>query len=223
MRKTIGAFAVNAAVLAAVLIMYLTLLSPVSVMTWSGSRAHPVYYGGGGASILIPITWDASSLDPILRVLGDNGEHAVFAVTGEWAEACEDTLARIAGEGHELAVTVKSSAGEPGELKEELASALDTVERITGVRPQLLYAPPAFASAASAGNALGLITVAGTLDLDCGRGSAFDIAERLEGLSPGSIITAQPTAGFARALPFLIEKIKNMGIPIVSIHKMLYN
>ena len=225
MRRTIGTAFVNAAVLALAGLVYLLLLSPASVMTVSGSRAFPVYYGGGeGAALLIPVSWDAASLGPILDELSENGAHAAFAVTEEWAKDFPETLRRIAKEGHELAAICGPAEGRS--LDETIAqtrAALDTIEGISGLRPRFLYSASRSGSAAAAGNALGLISIAGTVDLDSGRGTAFEIAERVAGLKDGSIVVAEPTEGFARALPIMLEKLKKLGISIVSLHKMLYN
>ncbi len=223
--RVCGTAWVNIAIIAIAAFVYTALVSPASVMT-AGRRSSPVYRSpGDDTALIIAVSWDAEAVKEVLDTLHARDERVTFAVSGRFAEEEPVLLRRIADEGHEIA----SMGYDPNrelygdELKGDILRSLDIIERITGERPSLFYCGSGYGTAPAA-NELGLTAVRGTADLDCGRGTAFDIESRLCSLSlKGAIITAQPTAAFRDALPFLLEKIKKLGSSIVTIHKMLYN
>lgn len=219
---------VNIAVLGVAALLYAALISPEGVMTMSGSRRYPVYRGQAKDSVSLQcaVTWDAQSMKTILDTLDEYGVSITFAVSGEWANAHPTLLCEIASRGHEIAAMRQDpSKGGYKETLEELSRTADSIERITGRRPELFYCGPGNdTTAAKAGSALGLTTVLGTLDLDCSSGPASSILERADKIpGGGSIILTCPTSAFSEALPYLIEKIKNMGLDIVPTYKILYN
>ncbi|MCR5807940.1 MAG: polysaccharide deacetylase family protein [Clostridiales bacterium] len=225
-RKLLG---VNLAVLAVFALLYAALASPAGVMTMAGSVKYPVYRGASDTcvSIQCSVTWDAAALERILEILEEQGVSITFGVTADWAKAHPTLLSNMAKSGHEIAAAAapgKSRAGY-GSLKAETEECALLIERITGERPKLLLCGSEDAEkSARAARAAGLVPVLSTLDLDCANGSAGEIESRASSISGGGcIIEAEPTESFASALPFLIEKIKNMGFDIVPTHKMLYN
>lgn len=219
----------NIAILAIAAIVYMALVSPLSVMTIGQSRRYPVYrYSSDSAvSVIIAVSWEASAMERISDTLDSRGEHVTFAVSGEWAEQNPKELLKLYEAGHEIAVMGyrPDVDGSYDFVKRDVESSMGIVERIIGKKPVLYYCGTRDSDvSAKAGSDLGIMTVLSTIDLDSVSGTSFDIEERAKkGLSAGSIIAAEPTAQFAKALPFLLDSIKNMGLRIVHIGKMLYN
>ena len=219
----------DAALMLIAAIVYITLVSPVSVMTMTGSTAHPIYRGREGKRIALQcaVSWNAAAMDEILDELDSRGVRITFAVSGRWAEENPGLLERMAESGHEIATMGYDPAfdGRRAEVLEDVERSLGIIEGITGKRPELYYCGSRMADvSAGAGKRLGLTTVLCTIDLDCANGTAFEIERRMsQNVKGGYIVAAEPTRQFAEALPFLIETTKNMGFDIAQTHKMLYN
>ena len=228
-RKGISPVLIDIAIIAVAALVYAALISPVSVMTATGTRSHPFYRGRGEkrVSLQCAVSWDAAAMKDILDSLEEAQVTITFAVSGEWAERNPTLLSRMSRLGHEIA-TMGDDPLRDGNREFVIAdveASLEKIERITGKRPETYYCgtrDPLVS--AKAGSRLGLDTVMCTIDLDCARGNAFELESRLaQNIGEGWIIAVQPTAQFSEALPFLIETIKNMGFDIVHTHKMLYN
>lgn len=225
-RKSIGAVKVNAAIILIAAFFYAALISPFSVMTASAAFG-PIRRFRSGTALMIEVSWDASAMEGILDTLDERGERVTFAVSGAWAEQRPGMLAAMKRAGHEIVTMgydpAKNFRGD--ELEKDIALSLEIIGRIAGEKPKLYFCGERDPSAsAAAGRALGLVTIGHTVDLDCGRGNAFDIERRMDNvIVKGAVILAQPTPAFGDALPFLLEKIKKLGSSIVTIHKMLYN
>lgn len=226
--KKLGAIGVDAAILAIAAAVYAALISPVSVMTLAQNRRSPVMIcaSDNEVSLQIAVSWDAAAMGGILDSLSDAGVSATFAVSGELAKNDPELIKRIVDSGHEIA-TLGFSPGTDGDadfVEEDVRASLDAIERACGVLPELYCCGTRDPEvSARAGARLGLTTVSCTVDLDCGRGDAGELIGRASSVRSGSIIALSPTGSLEKALPFLIEKIKNMGFDIVPTHKMLYN
>ena len=199
---------VNIAVLGITALVWAALASPVSVTAMAGSGRYAVSRTQSRAAALqCVVDWDASAVEEIAEILRGSGAVMTFAVTGEWAKTHPELTARLSEAGNEISV-----------LAGDAEYSADVVEGLTGIRPTVCTLTGGLSAPS------GFIPVSCTLDLDCGRGSAEEIAKRLDGnLLPGSIIRISPTAELARALPEIIKIIKNMGLDIVPTYKMLYN
>lgn len=227
--KKLGALSVDTAIIAIAAALYFCLMSPAAVMTAAGSRRSPVMRcaSENEVSLLFSVSWDAAALGGILDVLKDEGVKATFAVSGEWAEDNSGMLKRMREEGHEIATLGYDPFSDGGAafLKDDLERSLNAISRAAGEVPVIYCCGTRSADAsARAGAKAGLTTVIPTVDLDCGGSAAGEILKKVgSAASGGSIIGLQPTRSLEEALPFLIEKIKNMGFDIVPTHKMLYN
>lgn len=230
MKKTrkLGAIGIDLALIAIAAAVCAALVSPVSVMTLSQSRRSPVMICASPdeVSLQINISWDAAALDGILTSLSDADVSATFAVSGEWAERNPELLKGIADRGHEIATLgyYPNRDGPADYIEEDVRASLEAISRVIGETPAIYCCGSRRADvSARAGARLGLTTVSCTVDLDCGMGGAGEIIARASSVRAGSIIALEPTSSLEKALPFLIEKIKNMGFDIVPTHKMLYN
>ena len=217
------------AIAAIAALVYAALISPISVMTFTGVRSHPLYRGveGRQVSLQCAVSWDAAALEDIMETLGREGVSITFAVSGEWAERNPAMLSLMSEQGHEIATMgdYPLRDGNREFVLADIEASLERIESVTGARPCTYYCGTRDPQvSARAGSLLGLDTVLCTIDLDCANGTSFELEKRLsENISGGAVIAVQPTAQFSEALPFLIETIKNMGFDIVQTHKMLYN
>lgn len=229
MKKSSVMLYANIAILAIASLLYFALASPAAAPAMKQSKAYPIYRGSarGMASLQCAVTWNAAALDRILDELKAAEVDITFLVSGKWARANPEMLRRMQREGHEIGVMgyEPEKDGRAGFVKQDLQRALDIVESITGERPQTYYCGERnSAVSAAAASSLGLCTVLYTVDPDCSCADPELILNRLKGsVSEGSIVCVQPTAGFADALPGIIEYLKNIGLAIVPTHKMLYN
>ena len=215
--KTRSCPAVNITIAALAVFMCVALASPVAVTALKTGRAVPVYRTGdfGRLALVITVEWDASPLPDLLDALSRLGVQATFALGREFVEAEPELTRRIAAEGHGIAALWEGGAEE----------TVSIIESVTGSAPTAVFAEREDAPAAARACAKsGLYTVCATVGLRSGEGTAADIAKRAESAAAGGVIfAAQPTRGLAEALPLIAEKIKNMGLDIVPVHKMLYN
>ena len=209
----------NAAILLTAALMYVALLSPFSVIRASGAAAAPVYRSAdeGRLGLVLRLSWHAGALDGILDELEAAGEYVTFAVTPELARQAPSLVSAISRAGHEIALLASS--------KEEIGEGEELLSRVTGERILTCVTDLDSASAlASAASSAGMKLIVPTSDLDTGRGASSDIEERISSAAqPGGFIACDPTGAFLSALPFLLESIKNMGLDIAPLYKMLYN
>lgn len=223
-RKTV--LVSNALILLTAAAMYLLLLSPAAVFAVARGGVGAAYRGSDNHAIAlrIPVIWEPSSMETILDALEKGGAKATFAFTPETVEACPTLISRISRAGHGVELTLENSEASGKNAKHALKNAMDAVERITGERPAFFYVGAGGEANSKSAVSLGMKPVSTTYDLSCAGSTSAIIEKRLKShVEPGAIYTALPTASFAEALPFLIDLIKNMGLDIVPIHKMLYN
>ena len=218
--------AANALILAISACVYALLVSPISV-TALAAVTHGAAYRGTDrscAAFRIPVYWEAESMDRILSELDRDGVFVTFAFTPETVGEQPTLLYRVAHAGHGVEITLENSAFTGRDAPKALSDAADTVERITGERPRFFYTGAEGERFIRAAGRLGMSPVSTTYDLGSQFASAALLEKRLAScVEPGAVYPGQPTASFAEALPFLIDLIKNMGLDIVPIHKMLYN
>ena len=208
---------INAVILLIASLMYLALLSPFSV-TRAANAAMPVYRSSGDeqTSIIIRLSWDSKAVDNILSILKEAGEKAAFAVTEELASGSPSLISKIARSGHEVSLLASSG--------EDLEKACGLLERITGRRQTFVVTDSKGAqSLVSCAKELSLAVIVPSVEFDAASMRRAERGGLAQTALKGCFIAVDPTADVSAELPFFIESIKNMGLHIVSIHKMLYN
>ncbi len=198
-----------------------------AVQTMGTLYAGPVYRGSSEDAIALEfaVSWDAAAMDDILDTLLDKGVKATFAVSGEYARLCPETVGRIAKDGHELATMgdVATFDGNAAAVREDLEKSLASIRDACGVTPALYYSGTrSIPDSSRAAKKLGLTHVLCTVDLRCASGGANDIVAR--GLNEpiiGSIILMQPTRAGSDALPALIEGLSTKGIRVVTVSEVI--
>ena len=217
---------VNLIIIAIAAAVYLSLVSPVSIMTAAGASNLPKYRGtdADSVSLVCAVSWEAAALEDIFAALEMAGEKIAFAVTPSLGKARPELLSEIVSRGHELALLAENG-GRNHASASEMEEAASLFESAAGEKPKLYFCTAENAEKnAKAAKKAGLICVVGTADLNCASGGAEDIAKRLENcLSGGGVYIASPTRAFAEALPVILKSIKKTGFRIVKAYEMLYN
>ena len=210
---------INAAILLIAALVYISLLSPFSVIRAAGASAAPAFRSSdeGRIGLVIRLSWEAEAIGGILDALEAAGKKVTFAVTPELARQAPSLVSAVSRAGHEVALLASS--------KEELTEGAELLSRVTGESVKTCVAEVGSASAlAAAAYHRGMKLVVPTSDLDTVRGASYDIEARIASAAqPGGFIACDPTGAFLSALPFLLESIKNMGLDIAPLYKMLYN
>ncbi len=192
----------------------------------------------------VALTFDAGAdrghAARILDELARQRVHAAFGMTGMWAEANRDLLARVRDEGHELinhsydhssftGVSWSTVVRTPADRAAQLARTERIIEEVTGASTKPYFRPPFGdydASVLADVGALGYgMTVMWTVDSMGWRGwEAGPIAQRcLEGAAAGAIYIFHVGASSrdADALPAIIEGLRARGFEIVSLADLL--
>ena len=183
--------------------------------------ASPIYKANTDESISLQwvISYNASSLDPILDILEEENVRSTFMVSGKWASQNPATLTRMASLGHELGI-IGMEPYDDGNLSwvtEDLTEAVSVVESLTGIRPKLYYSGDRRSATSSrACKKLDLTHVMCTLDLLCSQDTAEQIIKRAENAPSGSIILMRPTKQAAQSLKAIIYCFRSRGIEPVT-------
>jgi len=192
----------------------------------------PVYRGSAAkpqVAFACNVVWGEEYLPSMLETLDRNGIKATFFVGGSWADKHPALLAEIARRGHELGnhsyTHPHPNALSLEENKRQILQTERLIEELTGIRTRL-YAPPYGefnATVLSAAAELGYVTILWSIDtIDWQRPSEELLISRvMRKLHNGAIILMHPTAPTARALPELIQKIRNAGYSFGTVTEIL--
>ena len=177
-------------------------------------------------------SWGADNTLNILNTLSNYGIKANFFCVGFWAEKYADTLKKLHDSGIMEIGTHSNAHGHMSkftakQIEEDLTSSLSTIERITGTKPSLFRAPYGEYSDTLLTTAqnLGLYTIQWDVDtLDWKDLTANQIATRvLNQAKAGSIVLMHNDGkNTVKALPLIIEGLKNKGYTFVTISELIY-
>ena len=201
---------------------------------WSGARALPIYSverDDNKIAISFDCAWGTEYTDEILNHLETNKVRATFFTVQFWAEEHADYLKKISDAGHEVgthsATHSYMSRQSETEIRQELESSSEAIERITGKEVEL-FRPP-FGDyddlLITTADALGLYTIQWDVDsLDWKDLSAGDVASRVvKGVKSGSIILCHNNGlHTAEALPIIIDTLRARGYEFVPIGELIY-
>ena len=198
------------------------------------SRMVPVYRVSRDDNVIaltIDAAWSADKTPFILDTLDQYGIKATFFLCGVWVKAYPEMVKEIAARGHEIG---NHSMSHPHmnristeEIKKELTTLDDEIERLTGKRTKLFRAP--FGeyndTVVSTVRDMGCEVVQwniDTVDWKEGRTAETILNAVLPKLAPGSIILSHNN-GFAieTYLPKLIEHAQKEGYRFVTISELL--
>ncbi len=175
--------------------------------------------------------WNADDIDMVLKALEENNVKITFFTVGDWLDKYPEAAKKIHEEGHEIASHsnthphVNNLSYE--ENIEEIEKSNDKIEKITGKRTKIYRAPYGEYNdtVIKAAQDKGYYTIQWNLDtLDYTGITGEEMWKRLDGkIKQGDIILSHNgTKHTAEALDMLIKNIKQKGLEIVPVSKLIY-
>lgn len=182
-------------------------------------------------AISFDAAWGNCHTRPLLDILDKYEVKTTFFLVNFWAEKHSDDVKEIASRGHEIgnhsATHPDMTKLTPDEIKKELNTTGDTIEKLTGVKPTL-FRPPFGAynnTLIEVSEASGYKVIQWSVDsLDWKDISATEIVERVLGkVEPGSIVLFHNNANYLEEyLPLILEGLKEKGYQVVPIGELIY-
>lgn len=204
--------------------------------TEDGPKA--IYKGDNNSpkiSLTFNISWGDEKAIPILDTLKKhNIKNATFFLSGEWAERHPDIVKRMIEDGHEIAskgyAYVNYTQMKPEEIRRDLSLAQDVFKKL-GVKNIKFLRPPTGhfnKEVLSIANRYGLTIVHYSIDSkDWQNPGADQIVKNVtKDLSAGDIILLHASDSVKqtnKALPHIINKIKQKGLENVTIEELISN
>ena len=182
-------------------------------------------------AISFDCAWGVEYTDRILDELDRHSVKCTWFAVEFWVEKYPEYAKKIIERGHELGTHSKThpymSKLNGGQVRDELVSSCDFIEKTTGIRPTL-FRPPygdynnTLLEVASENK---LYTIQWDVDsLDWKNLSATEIALRvINGVKNGSIILCHNNGlHTAEALPMIFSTLQNRGYSFVPIGELIY-
>lgn len=200
----------------------------------SGARSLPVYSverGDNKIAISFDCAWGADHTREILTQLKDANVRATFFTVQFWAETYPELLKEISDAGHEIgthsATHSYMSRLSEEEIRKELTSSSEAIERVTGKKVTLFRPPYGDYDdlLIDTCNAMGILPVQWDVDsLDWKDLSAQDIVGRVTSRAKsGSIILCHNNAlHTAEALAAIIDCLRAKGLEFVPVGELVY-
>lgn len=183
------------------------------------------------ASLSFDAAWGNEDTKLLIDILGKYNVKATFFVVGEWVDKYPESVKQLADAGHEIMNHSNTHPHMPNlsrdEMIKQLSACNDKIESITKRRPILFRAPYGDYDNATleAVKSQGMYCIQWDVDsLDWKDKSADEIVERVtKKIQPGSICLFHNAAkNTPKALPTLLEKLKNDGYELVPISQLIY-
>ena len=198
------------------------------------SRMVPVYRvsrDDKAIALTIDAAWNADKTELILDTLDRYGIKATFFLCGVWVKASPEMVKEIAARGHEIG---NHSMTHPHmnritaeQIRTELSSLDDEIEKLTGKRTKLFRAPfgeyndTVISTVRDMGYEVVQWSI-DTVDWKEGRTSETILKAVLPKISSGSIILSHNNGyGIETYLPKLIEQAQSEGYRFVTISELL--
>ena len=182
-------------------------------------------------AISFDCAWGVEYTDRILEELDRHSVQCTWFAVEFWVEKYPEYAKKVVERGHELGTHSKThpymSKLTVGQVRDELTSSADAIERATGRRPTLFRAPYGDYNndLIDTASQLGLYTIQWDVDsLDWKNLSATEIALRIiNGVKAGSIILCHNNGlHTAEALPMIFSTLQNRGYQFVPIGELIY-
>ena len=226
------------AIFAVILLVMLSLA--VAALTDNGdaavsasARELPIYSvqsETARVALTFDAAWGAEDTQILIDALGKYGAKATFFVVGEWVDKYPDAVRSLHAAGHSV---MNHSDTHPhmsqlaaDGILQEANRASDKIEKITGVRPDLLRVPygdynDAVIKTLRSG---GYQVIQWDVDsLDWKDLSANEICRRVtDKVKPGSIVLFHNAAKHTpEALPVILANLKDKGYEFVTVSEMI--
>lgn len=183
-------------------------------------------------ALTFDISWGEKTLEPVLRVLAEEGVRCTFFVSGTWSATHPDLLRRIVADGHEIGSHghrhLNYSRYPREVVLDNLRQAHTIIKEIAGVEP-VLFRPPNGDfndTVIEAGLEMGYTTVLWDTDsLDWKNPGVDFMVKRVSSRThPGDIIlmhASDSAKETSEALPLVIKAIRSKGFEILTVTALL--
>lgn len=221
--------------LVAILVWFCYHAGSTAVATLTASkRSLPIYCvdrTDKKIAISFDCAWGTEYTKTILDELDRHGVKCTFFAVQFWVEKNPEFAKEIVERGHELGTHSRThsymSKLSETEIKDELSTSMDEIEKVTGQKTNLFRAPYGDYDnlLIDTASSMGLYTIQWDVDsLDWKNLSATEIALRIiNGAKSGSIILCHNNGlHTAEALPMVFSTLKNRGYSFVPIGELIY-
>jgi len=184
----------------------------------------------GRSGRIISSPWGNEDTQELIEILGRYKVKATFFVVGEWVDKYPESVKALHDAGHEIINHSNTHAHYPqlsvDEIVADLNACNDKIERVTGVRPNLVRLPYGDYddNAINAVRSIGMEPIQWDVDsLDWKDLSAAEITQRVTSkVGPGSIVLFHNAALHTpEALPEIIETLLQEGYTFVPISEII--
>ena len=182
-------------------------------------------------AISFDCAWGIDHTDTLLSIMKEHNIRCTFFAVQFWVEKYPEYAKKIVDMGHELGTHSHThsymSKQSVAEIKDELTTSSQAIERVTGQKVTLFRPPYGDYDndVIQTSLSLGIYPIQWDVDsLDWKNLSANEIALRIvNGAKPGSIILCHNNGMHtAEALPILFTTLKNRGFTFVPIGELIY-
>ena len=210
-------------------VWFLSLVFAITLPYWRSSIDVMVMSDKALMSFAVNVDWGEEVLPEMLATLKAHGVHVTFFVTGRWAKLFPNMLRQMAQAGHEIA-NHGMKHDHPLQLGDwELTMhVLENQKLLTEIvgNPIPLYAPPygeVDRRIAATVKNLGFRTIMWTIDtIDWQEPSIETTIRRVvDKAQNGAIVLMHPKPNTAKALPQIIEGLRQKGFQLVSVGELL--
>lgn len=213
--------------------LYIENLSQIPVFsTKDGAKA--IYRGEKDLALTFNIGWGDEKAEPILDTLKkENIKSATFFLAGSWAEQHPDIIARIVKEGYEIGMLgydyVDYMDLEDAKISRDISKAQEAFKKLNVKDIKLLRAPTGHFDERTLKIAkrYGYTVVHWKIDSkDWQNPGVAKIVENVKKAEKGDIVllhASDSAKQTAKALPLILEDIRQKGLKLVSVSEMITN
>lgn len=199
-----------------------------------GKRSLPIYSvetSEKKISISFDCAWGVDFTDQLLDVMQKNGVRCTFFAVEFWVKKYPEYVEKIVSAGHEIGTHSRThsymSKLSETEIRSELSTSAQAIERLTGQKVSLFRPPYGDYDNLLVDTArdMGLYTIQWDVDsLDWKNLSGQEIALRvINATKNGSIILCHNNGlHTAEALPLIFSTLRNRGYEFVPISELIY-
>ncbi|MGP7819313.1 polysaccharide deacetylase family sporulation protein PdaB [Niallia sp. 01092] len=199
----------------------------------SSNGPKAVYKGEKGIALTFNISWGDKKAEPILDILKKEKVTATFFLAGSWAEQHPDTVNRMIKEGHEIGILgynyVDYSELKKEKITQDLSKAKTAFDKLNIKDISLVRAPTGHFNqeALYVTHQYNYTLVHWSIDSkDWTNPGIATIMKKISPAKKGDIIllhASDSAKQTAKALPQIIEKLKDKHLKFVSVSEMLSN
>ncbi len=199
----------------------------------TNTEIKPISQGINGKYIAFTmnVDWGNEVIPEILAVLKEKNAKITFFVTGRWAKEYPELFQSIIKEGHEIGSHgyhhLNYGSLNQAQNEEEISLAEKEIMKYTATKP-IYFAPPSGAYSDAtliAADKLGYKTILWSIDtIDWRQGSTEGvILQRVleKKQHEGAIVLMHPMPETAKALPQLIDSLREKGVEVGTITNIL--